>query len=66
MERHIEDRRLAIQVARLFFGRGSSIVDFEAAVDNYLMPDQYADACWALRTRGELDHLISWVWTFRR
>lgn len=60
-------RILAMRAATQMKRAGMSPDAFRNMVDMAgISPIEVSDACEALRSRGELDHLIAWVWTFRR
>ena len=63
---HQQERMLAMQAAKQSRQRGSSQLDFETAVESQLLSHAQNNACAALVERGELEHLVAWVWTFRR
>lgn len=62
-----QQRSLAMEVARMARRQGISRDDFELAVyDGSLPGDDIRAAFFGLLDRGELKHLLTFVWTFRR
>jgi hypothetical protein len=61
-----EQRQIAINAAR--YCKDSlnySMAEFEEAVDMCAFADENVnDALWGLKSRGELEHLMQFVWTF--
>lgn len=61
------ERSLVYRAARYFFDQGMSQQQFADAVYDCTFQDRdLNEAIWALKDRAELDHLIQFVWTFRR
>lgn len=66
-EEQKEERMLAMRAARFCRGSGMSMTQFKELIDLCAInPPECNDALWALKNRGELEHLIQWVWTFRK
>lgn len=62
-----KQRMLVMKAATQMKMAGMSPSTFRDLIDMAgISPVEVSDACEALKARGELDHLIAWVWTFRR
>lgn len=62
-----EQRLLVRYTAETLKKQGMSQEMFLEMVDLCsISPEEALDACWALKDRGELEHMASFVWTFRK
>lgn len=60
-------RQTAMYIAFACYKMGLSQQQFLDAVEMWALPYiEDNDACWELKLRGELEHLVTWVWTFRK
>lgn len=64
----VKSRKTAMNAAlHCCYNLGMSMASFEECVDMCAFSDENInDALWQLKSRGELEHLIQWVWTFRK